>query len=86
MEEFGPVIIIIIAGVIILPVILGTITKGKWGINLDALLNPPKCPTCGNKLPIIRVPKDQRETVWGGWTCEKCGTKIDKWGKKLTSS
>lgn len=83
---------IVVVAIILLPIILmglvlmGTLTKGKWGINIGALFKFPKCPKCGEKLPSIRVPKDENEMRWGGWTCSKCGAKINKWGKLLKDS
>jgi hypothetical protein len=50
---------------------------GRWGINFHY---PYKCPQCDNKLPIIRIPNDFQEGMWGGWTCKRCGCKVDKWG------
>ncbi len=59
-------------------VVHGTITKTKWGINLS----PPKnCPTCNEKLPMARPPKGSQEALWGGWSCQACATKLDKWGR-----
>jgi prepilin signal peptidase PulO-like enzyme (type II secretory pathway) len=52
--------------------------KTKLGINFDP---PRECPKCGNPFPIVRIPADFQEALWGGNTCRKCGTKIDKWGK-----
>lgn len=53
--------------------------KGKFGINLGRTY----CPACGNKLPIIRKPKSEFQKYYGGWTCSKCGSEIDRYGKLL---
>jgi hypothetical protein len=29
------------------------------------------------------VPKTTYETMWGGWTCERCGQQNDKWGNPV---
>ena len=50
---------------------------GKWGINLE--LKP--CPKCGANAPSFRIPSNLSQFLWGGWTCNKCGCEIDKWGK-----
>jgi hypothetical protein len=55
--------------------------EGRFGVRFGA---PPKCPGCSSPLPVARVPQDGHEAMWGGWTCEACGTKLDKWGKVRT--
>ncbi|MFT3997216.1 MAG: hypothetical protein QM667_07405 [Asticcacaulis sp.] len=58
--------------------VCGTLFKTSWGINL----NPPKsCPSCQSSLSGFRAPADSEEALWGGWTCQGCGTKLDKWGR-----
>jgi hypothetical protein len=56
--------------------------RGKWGINTD----PVHCPQCGEPAPAVRAPKSWRQTLWGGWTCAKCGIDYDKWGQALTGT
>jgi hypothetical protein len=59
-------------------IIYGSIAKTKWGINFS----PPKnCPKCNEKLQMVRAPKGSEEALWGGFTCQGCGTKMDKWGR-----
>jgi len=50
--------------------------RGKWGINT----RPVFCPECGEPAPTIRAPKNMRQALWGGCTCNHCGTEYDKWG------
>jgi len=52
--------------------------KAKIGINLSAV----KCPECLELQPLFRKPNDLYEFLWGGYTCKKCGCKMDKYGKK----
>jgi ssDNA-binding Zn-finger/Zn-ribbon topoisomerase 1 len=53
--------------------------EGKWGINLDAV----DCPDCKERMPNkVRVPDNLHQLMWGGWTCPKCGCRMDKWGKE----
>jgi len=82
--KFGNIsfIIVIVLGsvltILFLVLIINSIMKkGKFGINLISV----KCPKCGMKVPFIRKPKSRYEIFWGGWTCENCGTKLDKWGR-----
>jgi len=49
-------------------------------VNLEKVI----CPKCGEQLPALRVPKDMHELMWGGWTCPKCGCRMDKWGKEIS--
>ena len=51
--------------------------EGKWGINLK----PTKCANCGTPAPVVRVPEDAEQAMWGGATCRGCGARLDKWGK-----
>ncbi|MCV3274278.1 helix-turn-helix domain-containing protein [Roseobacter sinensis] len=51
----------------------------KWSFNFKKVT----CPNCSQTLPPIRVPKNSRQFLWGGWTCEKCGCEISKMGKVL---
>jgi len=57
---------------------IGTVTKNRWGINLDRV----NCPDCGALMPQVRQPKSLGQALWGGGTCEKCGCEMDKWGRK----
>ena len=53
--------------------------RGRWGINL----RPVRCPECGEPAPVVRRPKNRRQALWGGCTCEECGTEYDKWGQPV---
>ena len=55
-----------------------TNAKGRWGFG--ALRS--SCPRCGTRLPMIRKPASSEEAMWGGWTCPKCGCKVDKYGRE----
>jgi hypothetical protein len=54
-------------------------TKGRWGIGS---FFGTSCPRCGERLPMIRKPTSSGEAMWGGWTCPKCGCKVDKHGRE----
>jgi hypothetical protein len=58
--------------------------RGRWGINVKGLTGIT-CPKCEEPLPAVRVPKNFRQTLWGGTTCEGCGCEVDKWGKEVGS-
>jgi hypothetical protein len=57
----------------------GTLVKNGWGINLAQV----SCPRCSTPLPRVRQPQNTREYWWGGGTCAKCGTEVDKWGREV---
>jgi len=83
MDTDLPLGLIVLVAAIVSFVVLayGTIAKTKWGINLS----PIKCPNCQTvRSRGPRIPKDAYEAKWGGATCEKCGTKMDKWGRVRT--
>lgn len=50
--------------------------KSKFGINLKRVY----CPVCKTKQPIIRMPGSLEEGLYGGTTCPKCQTRLDKYG------
>ncbi len=53
--------------------------QGRWGMNL----RPLRCPVCGKPASAVRRPKNRRQAMWGGGTCEACGTEYDKWGQSV---
>ena len=55
--------------------------SGKMGMNLDGV----SCPQCGKTAPKIRKPANARQFLWGGWSCSKCGTEMDKYGARINS-
>ncbi len=52
---------------------------GRWGMNFMKV----SCPRCSEPAPAVRVPNSVGQALWGGWTCAKCGTDYDKWGKEI---
>ena len=73
--------LLLLAGVAVLAGMIysGTKRRSQWGINFSR----PSCPTCRQAFPRVRVPRSIRQALWGGHTCEKCGTEADKWGNKV---
>jgi len=53
--------------------------KGPWGINLSKV----SCPRCGARMPRFRRPANDRQALWGGWTCPECGCEMDKYGVEV---
>ena len=76
--------LLIISGVLgvgILLVIHGTIFKRRWGINTVAQV---ECPSCHKMHGQIRIPRNLRQTLWGGYTCDQCGLEVDKWNRPIS--
>lgn len=75
---------VIIYAIIALPLIVWFIVsskkKSKWGLNLGRVV----CPVCGTKQPIFRMPANREQAMWGGTTCPKCHTNLDKYGNIIS--
>ncbi len=51
-------------------------------IFLVIAVSPRKaCSSCGANLPRFRLPSGFRQAMLGGWTCQKCGSRLDRDGK-----
>lgn len=44
------------------------------------------CPECRTPVPMYRSPRSLRQALWGGWTCERCGTEMDRRGRRIYAS
>ncbi len=53
--------------------------EGKWGINLSRVF----CPKCKEPMPMVRRPRNERQRLWGGWTCPKCECEMNKYGVEI---
>jgi hypothetical protein len=60
-------------------VIVGTVYRTRWGINVYRV----KCPRCGTLAPLVRKPASAGQALWGGFTCPNCGCEVDKWGREI---
>jgi ssDNA-binding Zn-finger/Zn-ribbon topoisomerase 1 len=54
--------------------------KTKTGINLKRVY----CPVCNTKQPRLRTPKNAQQFLYGGTTCPKCRTNLDKYGNIIS--
>ena len=54
--------------------------KSKYGLNFKRVY----CLVCGTKQPIIRVPKNQIQILYGGNRCPKCQIELDKYGNVIS--
>ncbi len=53
-----------------------------WMMSI-ARLGQVACPVCGTLQPQWRRPNSLRQTFWGGWTCARCGTEMDRDGNAI---
>ena len=73
-----------LAGFTGLPVSGGAVGGAIGGVVGVMLLNNADgrdCPRCGTALPPTRQPLSLKQALWGGWTCRKCGTEVDRKGR-----
>jgi hypothetical protein len=63
--------------------VAGGIAGGVAALVLAFLAPQRTCPECRNPLPKFRNPKNWRQRLWGGWTCERCGCEVDRRGRKV---
>lgn len=42
-----------------------------------------RCGSCGLPQPIVRRPLNERQALWGGYTCRRCGTELDSSGAPI---
>jgi hypothetical protein len=68
---------------LLIPGIIGGIGGGLTVLLIGLLMPLPKCPECGEQMPRFRKPANRRQTLWGGWTCPKCGCEMDRRGRKV---
>jgi hypothetical protein len=64
----------------VFPMLMGLLSLGLLSTWTWAT---PDCPTCGTKQPAQRKPTSLRQLMWGGWTCNTCGTEIDRNGDAI---
>jgi hypothetical protein len=34
-------------------------------------------------MPMVRKPQNERQMLWGGWTCPTCNCEMDKYGVEV---
>ena len=55
--------------------------SGRMGINTKEV----NCPECGQRQLRVRKPQNRQQLMWGGFTCDNCGTEMDKYGASANS-
>lgn len=74
-------LVVVIALIIYLISIKKDSKDAKFGINFKRVY----CPKCNLKQPLIRKPKNERQMLYGGNTCKKCNTEMNKYGTEIKS-
>lgn len=72
-------------GIISLILIVFFFKKSREKSNLGINLKRVHCPNCQTKQPFFRKPANQRQALYGGHTCSKCHTEMDKYGVALNT-
>ena len=54
-------------------------TKPAISINRNAV----NCPRCNARQPKFRMPRSLCQFFFGGWTCERCNTEMDSFGRPV---
>jgi len=54
--------------------------KSKFGVNFKRVY----CPQCNTKQPIIRIPKNLAQILYGGTICPKCQANLNKYGEIIS--
>jgi len=68
---------------IIFFIVIGALVGGISVLIFALLKKPISCPKCNTKMPRFRKPENTNQALWGGWTCPKCGTELDKKGNEI---
>ena len=63
--------------VVVVAVILGVTGSRERGA--DGM----RCRRCSARLPAFRLPDSFRQLVLGGWTCPRCGGRLDSRGQPI---
>ena len=63
------------------PILVALVAVAGLVIVLGLIRSRMRCPNCGTRVPMVRMPANTQEAAWGGWTCRKCGMKLDRSGK-----
>ena len=78
-----PIAVATVLGIGLLVVLHGTIFKTTWGINPASSF---ECPRCHATQSALRAPRNKRQVLWGGYTCQHCGIEVDKWNRPLSKA
>ena len=63
--------------------LVGSVVAIMAVLTLDLLKPRRFCPDCGVPLPKIHRLRNQRQRLYGGWTCAQCGCELDREGQRI---
>jgi hypothetical protein len=63
--------------------VIGGVLGGVGVLLIILFRKPVYCPNCKAKMPMFRKPDSLDQSLWGGWTCQRCGFKIDRDGNAV---
>jgi hypothetical protein len=69
--------------VLIISGLIGGVAGGLSVLLFGLLMPKKRCPNCGTPFPRFRKPTFNRQTFWGGATCEKCGCEVNRYGRAI---
>lgn len=61
--------------------VIGAVTAAVVLVFMTFARKPAKCEKCGREQPKVRKPANMQQAMWGGYTCEGCGSELDGRGK-----
>lgn len=70
-------------GAVIGGLVGGAVSGGGFVFALSLLRSRKHCAVCGVVQPRFRLPRTVRQWAWGGWTCRRCGTELDRQGRRV---
>jgi predicted SprT family Zn-dependent metalloprotease len=73
-------ILLQLAGAVAAIVVITFVAIATLGV-----LNRARCAKCGQPQPIVRRPLNERQALWGGYTCRQCGTELDSSGQPISN-
>lgn len=68
--------LVVLVGIVVLIVLVGVFLYNAF--------KPRHCSKCHAEMPVVRMPKNMRQALWGGWTCSNCGCELDRKGREIS--
>ena len=59
------------------------LSAGLVTLAIGLLKKSIRCPGCGEKLPKFSKPQNKEQALYGGRTCPKCNSEIDRNGQLI---
>lgn len=72
------ILVALLISLAVAPMLLWLLQKLGYPVS-----QPVRCPRCGTQMPLFRKPSSLEQGLRGGYTCSKCGTRMNAAGKEL---